>query len=61
MAIISNKLLTELKQILLNDYGLEVTAKEAMEIGTTLVNFAETLLKIESKNDNEKQQTVESN
>jgi hypothetical protein len=60
MVIISNKLLTELRQILQEDYGLKVNAKEALEIGTTLLNFTETLMKIESENyyQNEKQQTI---
>jgi len=61
MAIISGKLLAELKQILKEDYGLELTSKEVLEIGTTLLNFTETLLKIESKNDYEKQRTIGTN
>lgn len=63
MAIISNKLLAELRQILLEDYGLKVNAKEALKIGTTLLNFTETLMKIESENyyQNEKQQTIKTN
>jgi len=38
----------ELKQILENEWGLKLTLQEVTEIGTTLLAFVETLLKIES-------------
>lgn len=48
MAIVGNKLLAELKQILEEDYNLKLTLQEVTEIGTNLLAFTETLLKIES-------------
>lgn len=51
MAIINNKLLTELKQILEDDFNLKLTLQEVTEIGTNLLAFVETLLKIESTNE----------
>lgn len=56
--MISRNLLLELKQILEEDYNLKLTLREVTEVGTTLLSFTETLLKVESKNDNEKQQTI---
>jgi len=46
--MISRNLLLELKQILENEWGLKLTLQEVTEIGTTLLAFVETLLKIES-------------
>lgn len=47
--MISQQLLIELKQILEEDSGLKLTMQQVMEIATTLVEFVETLLKIEAK------------
>jgi hypothetical protein len=44
-------LLLELKQILENDFNLKFTLQEVTEIGTDLLAFVETLLKIESANE----------
>ncbi len=41
-------LLLELKQILEEECNLKLTLQEVSEIGTTLLAFVETLLKIES-------------
>jgi len=46
--MISRNLLLELKQILEDDFGLELSLQEVTEVGTTLLVFVETLLKIES-------------
>jgi len=46
--MISKNLLLELKQILKEDFGLELSLQEVIEIGTTLLAFVEALLKIES-------------
>jgi len=46
--MISRQLLLELKTILEEDHGLKLTLQEVMEIGTTLLAYVETLLKIES-------------
>jgi hypothetical protein len=46
--MISKKLLLELKTILEEDLGLKLTLQEATEIGTTLLEYVETLLKIEA-------------
>ncbi|HUW21124.1 MAG TPA: hypothetical protein VMW41_00475 [Candidatus Bathyarchaeia archaeon] len=46
---ISNELLKELKQILEEDYHLKLTLREVTEIGTALLGFFESLLKIEAK------------
>ncbi|GEM_PF-1406054 len=46
--MISRNLLLELKQILKEDFGLELSLQEVTEIGATLLAFVETLLKIEA-------------
>jgi len=46
MAIISNQLLEELRQILYEDCQLKLTLREVTEIAITLVGFFETLTKI---------------
>jgi len=46
--MISRQLLLELKQILEEDYKLKLTLQEITEIGTNLLAFIETLLKVES-------------
>ena len=46
--MISRQLLLELKTILEEDHGLKLTFQEVMEIGTTLLAYVETLLKIDS-------------
>jgi len=48
--MISRNLLLELKQILEEDFNLKLTLQEVTDIGTTLLAFTETLLKIESNN-----------
>lgn len=47
--MVSTKLLLELKQILEDEYNLKLTMAEVMEVATTLVQFAETAMKIEAK------------
>ncbi len=46
--MIDRNLLLELKQILEEDFNLKLTLQEVMEIGTCLLAYVETLLKIES-------------
>lgn len=46
--MISNNLLLELRQIIKEEYGLVLNLQEITELGTTLLAFVETLLKIES-------------
>ena len=46
--MISRNLLLELKQILEGEFNLKLTLQEVTEIGTTLLAFVETLLKIEA-------------
>lgn len=41
----------ELKQILEDEWKLKLTLQEVMEIGTSLLAYVETLLKIESVNE----------
>jgi len=36
-------------QIIEQDYGIKLTMAEVMEVATTLVQFAETAMKIEAK------------
>lgn len=47
--MISQKLLLELKQIIEQDYGITLTMAEVTEVAVTLIGFAETAMKIESK------------
>lgn len=47
--MISKNLLLELKQILEEECNLKLTLQEVMEVGTSLLAFVETLLKIEAK------------
>ena len=47
--MISQQLLTELRDILEHDYGLKLTMQEVLEIATALLGYVETLIKIESK------------
>jgi hypothetical protein len=47
--MISQQLLTELKDILEQDYNLKLTMQEVLEIATALLGYVETLMKIESK------------
>ncbi len=49
MTMISRQLLLELKTILEEDHGLKLNFQEVTEIGTTLLAFVETLLKVEAK------------
>jgi len=46
--MISRNLLLELKQILEEEFNLKLTLQEVTEIGTGLLAFVETLLKVES-------------
>lgn len=55
MTMISRNLLLELKQILEEECNLKLTLQEVTEIGTNLLAFVETLLKIESINKGGKQ------
>ena len=48
MTMISRNLLLELKQILEEECNLKLTLQEVTEIGTNLLAFVETLLKIEA-------------
>lgn len=47
--MISQQLLIELKEILEQDYKLKLTMQEVAEMGTALLAYVETLMKIESK------------
>lgn len=47
--MISQQLLTEIKDILEQDYNLKLTMQEVLEIATALLGYVETLMKIESK------------
>lgn len=47
--MISKQLLTELKEILEQDYNLKPTLEEITEIGSTLLRYFETLIEIKSK------------
>jgi len=47
--MINQQLLTELKDILEQDYNLKLTMQEVLEIATALLGYVETLMKIESK------------
>ncbi len=58
MTMISRNLLQELKQILEEEYSLKLTLREVTDIAMSLVGYAETLLKIEAKNENDKQKTA---
>ena len=46
--MISQKLLLELKQIIEEDYKVKLTMREVLNIATTLVGFAETLMKMKN-------------
>ena len=56
--MISHNLLLELKQILEEECNLKLTIEEVMDIGTTLLAFVETLIKIETKNNYENKSTI---
>ncbi|MBU1000097.1 hypothetical protein KKE78_01705 [Patescibacteria group bacterium] len=56
--MISHSLLLELKQILEEECNLKLTTEEVMDIGTTLLAFVETLIKIETKNNYENKSTI---
>ena len=59
--MISRNLLLELKQILEEDYHLELTLQEATEIGSDLLALVETLMKIEAKNNYENKSAIKTN
>jgi len=46
--MIDRNLLLELKQILEEDFNLKLTLQEVMEIGTCLLAYVETLVKIKA-------------
>lgn len=46
--MISRQLLLELKTILEEDHNLKLSLQEVMEIGTTLLAYVETLIKIDT-------------
>jgi hypothetical protein len=46
--MIDRNLLLELKQILEEDFSLKLTLQETLEVGTNLLAYVETLLKIDS-------------
>ncbi len=56
--MISNNLLLELRQIIKEEYGVVLNLQEVTEIGMSLLTFIEALLKIEAKNDYEKQKSI---
>jgi hypothetical protein len=47
--MVSQKLLLELKQILKEDYGVDLKLEEVLDIALVLIGFAETAMKIEAK------------
>jgi hypothetical protein len=47
--MVSQKLLLELKQILKEDYGVELKLEEVLDVALVLIGFAETAMKIEVK------------
>ena len=58
MTMISRNLLLELKQILEEEFSLKLTLREVTDVAMSLLGYAETLLIIEAKNENDKQQTA---
>jgi len=56
--MISRNLLLELRQILEEECHLKLTLQEVTDIGTDLLAFVETLLRIETKNDYENKSTI---
>lgn len=48
MTMISNNLLLELRQIIKEEYGIVLNLQEVTELGTIMLVFIETLLKIEA-------------
>lgn len=50
--MVSQKLLLELKQILKEDYGVELKLEEVLDIALVLIGFAETAMRIEAKKNN---------
>ena len=47
--MVNQKLLLELKQILKEDYGVELKLEEVLDIALVLIGFAETAMRIEAK------------
>ena len=47
--MVSKKLLQELKQIIKEEYGIELKPKEVSDMGNTLVGFFELLMEIDSE------------
>lgn len=54
--MISQELLTELKEILEEDFGLKLTMGEVPEIATGLVSYFDLLIKINASETNKDQQ-----
>ena len=52
--MVSQELLLELKQILKEDYGVELKLEEVLDIALVLIGFAETAMKIEARKNNSK-------
>lgn len=48
--MMSEKLTKELQDILCEDFGMRCDTQEATEIGNSLVNYFDTILKINHKN-----------
>lgn len=51
--MVSQELLVELKDIIQEDYGMELPIRVVSEIGNSLVGFFELLVKIESQHEYE--------
>ena len=47
--MVSQKLLLELRQILKEDFGVELKLEEVLDIALVLIGFAEPAMKIEAK------------
>ena len=47
--MVSQKLLLELRQILKEDYNVDLKLEEVLDVALVLIGFAETAMKIEAK------------
>lgn len=52
--MLSKKLIDEYKQIIKEDYGVELSDQDAFECATGLVNYVELLMKIDQQTKTEK-------
>lgn len=59
--MVSQELLVELKDIIREDYGVELPMQEVSFIGNSLVGFFETLSRIEFGNEYENENSRDSN